>query len=112
MAPTTPPAGWPAADLIRVVKGYGSGVGLIHDRLAMRDVAGSYRLLGGGLLCPGTVDVIKTWEEMTAVPVAALADLQEAFEGMDGHSPALPREGLGGPQTAAVRAVLACLPES
>ena len=71
MAPTTPPADWPTADLIRVVKGYETGVGLIQDRTAMRDIAGSYRLLGGGLLVPGTGDVIETWEEMAAVPVPA-----------------------------------------
>lgn len=78
MAPTTPPqpqpqpadwpaADWPAADLIRVVKGYETGVGLTLDRLAMRDVAGSYRLLGGGLLVPGTGDCIEIWKEMEAV---------------------------------------------
>ena len=68
MAPTTPPADWPTADLILVVKGYETGVGLTLDRLAMRDVAGSYRLLGGGLLVPGTGDCIEIWKEMEEVP--------------------------------------------
>lgn len=63
------PASWPTADLIRVVKGYETGAGLVLDRLAVRDVAGCYRLIGGGLLVPGTGDVIETWEEMRAVPV-------------------------------------------
>ena len=60
---------WPIVPLIRVVTGYESGVGLVSRRLAMRDVAGCYRLLGGGLLVPNTGDVIETWEEMRAVPV-------------------------------------------
>lgn len=70
MAATTPPApaGWPTADLILVVKGYETGVDLVRDRLAMRDVAGSYRLLGGGLLVPDTGDCIEEWDEMVAVP--------------------------------------------
>lgn len=61
--------GWPTADLIRVVTGYESGVGLVNSRLAVRDAASCYRLIGGGLLVPGTGDVIETWEEMRAVPV-------------------------------------------
>lgn len=73
MTPTptpTPTADWPTADLILVVKGYETGVGLTLDRLAMRDVAGSYRLLGGGLLVPGTGDCIEIWREMEAAPTA------------------------------------------
>lgn len=60
---------WPTALLIRVVTGYESGVGLVSSRLAFRDAAGCYRLEDGGLLVPGTGDVIETWEEMRAVPV-------------------------------------------
>lgn len=60
---------WPNVPLIRIVTGYESGVGLVTLRLAIRDAAGCYRLEGGGLLVPGTSDVIETWEEMTAVPV-------------------------------------------
>jgi len=60
---------WPDKPLIRIVSGYESGVGLVTDALAMRDVAGCYRLAGGGLLVPNTGDVIETWEEMRAVPV-------------------------------------------
>lgn len=65
----TPPADWPTAGLILVVKGYEIGVGLVQDRLALRDESSCYRLLGGGFLAPGTGDVIETWEEMRAVPV-------------------------------------------
>ena len=59
---------WPLVPLIIVVSGYESGVGLVRSQLAIRDAAGCYRLEGGGLLVPGTGDVIETWEEMTAVP--------------------------------------------
>ena len=62
------PTPWPDKPLIRIVSGYESGVGLVTDTLAMGDVAGCYRLAGGGLLVPGTGDVIETWEEMRAVP--------------------------------------------
>lgn len=74
--PSTPPAGWPAADLIRVVKGYETGAGLVLDRLAVRDAASCYRLIGGGLLVPGTGDVIETWEEMRAVPVYRASQIE------------------------------------
>jgi hypothetical protein len=60
---------WPIVPLILVVSGYESGVGPVRSKLAIRDAAGCYRLEGGGLLVPGTGDVIETWEEMTAVPV-------------------------------------------
>lgn len=69
-------AGWPSADLIRVVTGYESGVGLVTSQLAVRDVAGCYRLIGGGLLVPGTGDVIETWEEMQAVPVYRASQIE------------------------------------
>lgn len=76
---TTPqpqtPSPWPDKPLIRIVSGYESGVGLVTDALAIRDVAGCYRLVGGGLLVPNTGDVIKTWEEMSAVPVYRASDI-------------------------------------
>ena len=67
---------WPTAPLIRVISGYESGVGLVIPQLAMRDVAGCYRLLGGNLLVPNTGDVIETWEEMTAIPVHRAPDTE------------------------------------
>ncbi len=70
------PAGWPSADLIRVVTGYESGVGLVTSQLAVRDAASGYRLIGGGLLVPGTGDVIETWEEMRAVPVYRASQIE------------------------------------
>ena len=68
-SPTYARDSWPIVPLIRIVSGYASGVGLVTDALAMRDVAGCYRLEGGGLLVPNTGDVIESWEEMSAVPV-------------------------------------------
>lgn len=102
------PSPWPDKLLIRVVSGYETGVGLVTGALAMRDVAGCYRLEGGGLLCPSTGDVIETWEEMAAVPVHLLSELGEAFEGLDEDSPDRPEEGIDGHLIDAVRAVLAC----
>ena len=76
---TTPqpqtPSPWPDKPLIRIVSGYGTGVGLVNSQLALRDAAGSYRLEGGGLLVPNTGDVIETWEEMTAVPVYQASEI-------------------------------------
>ena len=82
------PTPWPDKPLIRVVSGYESGVGLVNGALAMRDVAGCYRLAGGGLLVPSTGDVIETWEEMVAVPVyrASQTTVGEAPERADGQA--------------------------
>ena len=66
---------WPDKPLIRVVSGYESGVGLVTDALAIRDAAGCFRLVGGGLLVPSTGDVIETWEEMRAVPVYRASEI-------------------------------------
>lgn len=67
----------------------------------------------GELIVRGAAeDRIDEWVALVPVPASALAGLQEAFEGMDEHSPALPEEGLSGPQIAAVRAILACRLES
>lgn len=64
----TPPP-WPDKPLIRITRGYESGVGMVTDALALRGAAGCYRLEGGDLLAPNTADIIETWEEMRAVPV-------------------------------------------
>ena len=87
-ASTQTSASWPDKPLIRIVSGYESGVGLVTGALAMRDVAGCYRLEGGGLLVPQTGDVIETWEEMVAVPVcqAPYIAVDEAPERADGQA--------------------------
>lgn len=125
---------WPTATLIRIVRGEVNGVP-VRDALAACDpiYPSSCTIAtgeeSGELIVRGEAgDRIEQWEGPVPVPAAALAGLQGAFEGMDGHSPArpparsparslarppaLPEEGLSGPQIAAVRAILACLPES
>ena len=72
---TQPQTPWPDKPLIRIVYGYESGVGQVTDALAMRDLAGCYRLQGGGFLVPNTGDVIETWEEMSAVPVYRASEI-------------------------------------
>lgn len=69
------PTPWPNEPLILIVTGYESGVGRVTGALALRDVAGCYRLEGGGLLVPNTGDVIETWEEMRAVPVYRASEI-------------------------------------
>ena len=118
---------WPDKPFIRIIKGYDAIEHLdIRDTLAVASSRpetppGSpsrgtclYTRLDGGLVCFGAGDSIDSWEEVTAVPVSLLIELGEAFEGLDEHSPARSplREGLSGPRIAAVRAILACLPES
>lgn len=66
---------WPTAPLIRIGTGYERGVGLVRSQLAIRGAAGCYRLEDGGLLVPGTGDVIETWEEMRAVPVYRASEI-------------------------------------
>lgn len=109
---------WPTATLIRIVRGKVNGAP-VRDALAACDpiYPNSYTVAtgekSGELIVRGEAgDRIDEWVALVPVPAAALADLQEAFEGMDGHSPALLGEGLDGPQIASVRAILACLPES
>lgn len=70
------PTPWPSAPLIRVIKGYETGGIEVRHRLAMRGAASSYRLEGGGLLVPGTGDVIETWEEMSAVPAYRASQIE------------------------------------
>ena len=71
-----PPSTWPDKPLIRIVSGYESGVGLVTDKLALRDAADCYRLEGGRFLVPNTGDVIETWEEMRAVPVYRASQIE------------------------------------
>lgn len=78
---------WPAAPLIRVVRGreYNEPV---HDGLAARTGDGKYLLAtgpraGNSILRKVPSDNIDEWEEVTAVPTAALKRLQDAFRGID-----------------------------
>lgn len=123
--PPSPPPPWPDKPIIRIVEGYDAIAGRpIRDTLAVasswpESLSSSpsrgtclYTRLDGGIMCRGAGDLIESWEEVTAVPVSLLLELGEAFEGLDEHSPDRPEEGLSGPQIAALRGVLACLPES
>ena len=78
---------WPTAPLIRVVRGreYDEPV---HGDLATRTGDGDYFLAtgpraGNSILRKAPSDDIDEWEEITAVPTAALKRLQDAFRGVD-----------------------------
>lgn len=78
---------WPTAPLIKVVRGreYDEPV---HDGLAARTGDDEYLLATGpraghSILRKASSDDIDEWEEMTAVPTAALKRLQDAFRGID-----------------------------
>ena len=87
---------WPIVPLIRVITGYESGVGLVSSQLAIRDAAGCYRLLGGGLLVPGTGDVIETWEEMRAVPAYSASGIAAGSPYLDSTQAQAPRSAGSG----------------
>ena len=80
---------WPTAPLIRIIRGteYEEP---IDGSLAVREDPGGEYLLVSGPRAKNTVDPvcartdsIDEWEEVTAVPTAALKRLQDAFRGID-----------------------------
>lgn len=78
---------WPTAPMIRVVRGreYDEPV---RDALAARTGDDEYLLAtgpraGNSILRKAPSDDIDDWEEVTAVPTAALKRLQDAFRGVD-----------------------------
>lgn len=78
---------WPDKPLIRVVRGreYDEPV---RDVLATRSGDDEYLLAtgpraGNSILRKASSDDIDEWEEVTAVPTAALKRLQDAFRGVD-----------------------------
>ena len=78
---------WPDKTLIRIVRGreYDEPV---SDVLATRDGDDEYLLAtgprtGNSILRKASSDDIDEWEEVTAVPTAALKRLQGAFRGID-----------------------------
>lgn len=74
---------WPDRPIIRIIKGYDSGR-LRENVLAFRYEGGSSYRGPACLLIPGTSgDKIESWEEVTAIPTAALKRLQYAFQGVD-----------------------------
>ncbi len=100
---------WPTAPLIRVVRGreYDEPV---HGDLATRTGDGDYFLAtgpraGNSILRKAPSDDIDEWEEVTAVPTAALEDFKAAWKGFGMYDP-------DGSQrvTDAITSVLSCLP--
>ena len=74
---------WPDKPLIRIIKGYDSGR-LREDVIAFRYGGGSnYRGPDCCIIKDNLRDRIDEWEEITAVPTAALKRLRDAFMGAD-----------------------------
>lgn len=73
---------WPDKSLIRIIKGYDSGK-LREDIIAFKCKGGnSYRGDNCHIVRGYPRDSIDEWEEVTAVPTAALKRLQGAFRGI------------------------------
>lgn len=76
-------ANWPEKPLIRIIKGYDSGK-LREDIIAYKCKGGnSYRGDNCHIVRGYPRDSIDEWEEVTAVPAAALKRLQDTFRGID-----------------------------
>lgn len=73
---------WPVGPIIRVLRATAFGGRHIRDTYAIRDAGGDY-LVDGETLLRDAGDRIDEWEEVTAVPTAALKRLQDAFRGVD-----------------------------
>lgn len=77
---------WPTVPLIRIIKGYDSGR-LKEGVIAFRHGGGSnYRGPDCCIIKDNIRDRIDEWEEVTAVPTAALRDLLEAWRGAGGDN--------------------------
>ena len=74
---------WPDKPMIRIIKGYDSGR-VWESVIALRSEQGnSYRSANSRLIEGNLGDRIEAWEEVTAVPTAALEHLQDVFRGVD-----------------------------
>lgn len=96
---------WPTVPLIRIIKGYDSGR-LKEGVIAFRYGGGSnYRGPDCCIIKDNIRDRIDEWEEVTAVPTAALEDFKEAWKGFGMYDP-------DGSQrvTDAITTILSCLP--
>ena len=73
---------WPDKPLIRIIRGEINGKP-IANKIATRTEGGNFAI--ANLLCVNNHDgdSISEWEEVTAVPTAALKRLQNAFRGID-----------------------------
>ena len=77
---------WPTAPLIRVIRGKVDGT-TIAEKIAMRTAEGNYAIGNRICLDDYSHDGIDEWEEVTAVPTAALEDLKKAWHGDGEYTP-------------------------
>lgn len=96
---------WPTAPLIRIIDGHQARSWEVAGVLAFRSLDGDYYIPGRGRLSVGDGDSIDEWEEVTAVPTAALEEFKEAWKGFGMYD-------ADGSQrvTDAITSILACLP--
>ena len=73
---------WPDKPLIRIIRG-NIGYKDVSGDLALMTPAGNYRTGKANGIANDRDDHIDEWEEITAVPTAALKRLQNAFRGVD-----------------------------
>lgn len=96
---------WPDKPLIRVIRGRDAGAPK-DDVIAIRsNNTGTYRGLGCSFSREYPMDSIDEWEEVTAVPAAALNSSKAAWKGFGTYDPDDSQR-----VTGAVAAILACLP--
>lgn len=80
-------ANWPDKSLIRIIKGYDSGK-LREDIIAFKCKGGnSYRGDNCHIVRGYPRDSIDEWEEVTAVPTAALEEFKAAWKGFGMYDP-------------------------
>ena len=72
---------WPDKPLIRIIKGKVEGKP-ISEKIAVRTEGGHYTIGNHICLEDYSRDRINAWEEVTAVPTAALKRLRDAFRGI------------------------------
>lgn len=96
---------WPDKPLIRIIDGHQARSWEVAGVLAFRSLDGDYYIPGRGRLSVGDGDSIDAWEEVTAVPTAALEEFKEAWKGFGMYD-------ADGSQrvTDAITSILACLP--
>lgn len=73
---------WPTAPLIRIIRGTTSGKPITNE-IARKTKGGNFSVVNRLCLKDCDGDSIDEWEEVTAVPTAALKRLQDAFRGVD-----------------------------
>lgn len=77
---------WPDKSLIRIKRGLKIQEE-IRDELAIRNTNGNYVTQKHALYSTGVDNVIDEWEEVTAVPTAALEEFKAAWKGFGMYDP-------------------------